>query len=573
LTFHKFSVSYSLNYNITRRMFKKTNRESQVNLFGGVPSFLEGKAKKQYDDTQSWHNQFYSHIVSCIDESLFKVLFSESMGAPNASISVLVGMMILKEAMVWSDWQLFEQSRFNLLVRRALGLVNINDEIPAESTYYLLRKRIYEYNLEHGEDLLSKTFTRVTGDQVREFNVNGRSIRMDSKLIGSNIAIYSRYEIIHHTLQLFYKTLDKKTLSLLPQPLRNLLSQFMDEEPQKTVYRQTREEIKSRLQSIGSIIYQLIHLLKGQTSSQYQLLRRVFDEQYKVHENQKIELRPKEEIRSGSVQSPHDPDSTYRNKGDQKVKGYSANLTETSSDGLLNLITDVNVQPANTPDVAFVQPAIQATEEVTGQTVDKVYADGAYQSPENDEFCKDIDMVFTGIQGTESRYQLEMNADGLAVTDTRTGELYQASLAAKNKNSRQDRWYIQTENGRYYFDQKAIRASELRREMRDRPVEESRKRNNVEATVFQFSYPLRNNKTKYRGLIRNQMWAVCRCFWVNLVRIVNFIQQTCQRTYQTEVKSSLLGPTFAHQGKFYAFSERKLFANFSIQQFYTCFWL
>lgn len=538
---------------IDQRMFKKTNRGTQVNLFGGVPSFLEGKAKKQYDDTQSWHNQFYSQIVNRIDESLFKALFSEKMGAPNAPISLLVGMMILKEAMGWSDGQLFEQSRFNLLVRCALGLININDEIPAESTYYLLRKRIYEYNLENKEDLLSRAFAKVTGDQVKEFNVNGRSIRMDSKLLGSNIAIYSRYEIIHHTLHLFYKSLDKKTLSLLPLPLRSLLVQFMDEEPQKTVFRQTREEIKIRLQSIGSLIYNLVNLLKEQTSSQYQLLRRVFDEQYKVLDEQKVELRPKEEIKSGSVQSPHDPDSTYRNKGGQKVKGYSANLTETCSDGPLNLITDVNVQPANTPDVAFVQPAIQVTEEVTGQPVEKVYADGAYQSPENDEFCQDIDMVFTGIQGAESRYLLEMATEGLVVTDTQTGELYQARMAAQNRNSTQDRWFIQTGNGRYYFDQKAIRTSELRREMRNRPVEELRKRNNVEATVFQLAYPLRNNKTKYRGLIKHQMWAVCRCFWINLVRIVNLIQQTCQRTIQTVIKTACLDQPMPY-GAFFRYS-------------------
>jgi len=38
----------------------------------------------------------------------------------------------------------------------------------------------------------------------------------------------------------------------------------------------------------------------------------------------------------------------------------------------------------------FVEPAIQATVEVTGQKVEKDFADGAYQSPANDEYCEDI---------------------------------------------------------------------------------------------------------------------------------------------------------------------------------------
>jgi len=518
-------------------MFKKTYREAQIDLFGNVPLQLGGKAKKQYDNSRSWHNQFYTQIVNRIDESLFSVLFSDSMGAPNASVSTMVGMMILKEGMGWSDQQLFEQCNFNLLVRKAFGLINLSDEIPVESTYYLFRKRIHQYNREHDVDLLSQAFAMVTGEQVKEFKVDGRSIRMDSKLIGSNIALYTRYEVVHHTLQLFFKNLDDNGLSRLPKSVRIQLSQLLEEDPEVAIYRQTREEIRSRMQSLGYVIYRLTLIFKNDKSIHSQLLQRVFQEQYKILEGHMIELRPKEEIRSDSVQSPHDPDCTYKNKGDQKVKGYSANITETCSDEPLNLVTDINIQTANTSDVSFVQSSIRATEEVTQQPAEKVYADGAFQSSDNDEFCKNIDMVFTGLQGSESRYILEMTNDELMVTDSQTGEIHKAKMAKKIKSSTRDRWYIETEKGRYYFDWKAVRIAELRRKMRERPIEELHKRNNVEATVFQLAYRLRNNKTRYRGLFKTQMWAVCRCFWINLVRIVNFIQQTCQRTFQTAIKA------------------------------------
>ena len=130
--------------NLYSSMFKKSNRDPQINLFGGIPAVLEGKSKKLFNDPSAWHNQFRNQVISRIDESPYQVLFSDRMGAPNASVSLLLGMMILKEAMNWSDMQLFEQCRFNILVRSALGLYNITDEIPAESTYYLLRKRIHE---------------------------------------------------------------------------------------------------------------------------------------------------------------------------------------------------------------------------------------------------------------------------------------------------------------------------------------------------------------------------------------------------------------------------------------------
>jgi hypothetical protein len=514
-------------------MFKKSNKEPQLDAFASVPMMLESLAFKQYSDHNSWHNQFHDQVVKRIDETIFSVLFNTTTGAPNSPIRILVGMMILKESFVWSDSQLFEQCRFNLLVRGALGLFNMNDQLPVESTYYLLRKRIYGHQKQNGEDLMGKAFAQITSEQIKEFDVNGRSIRMDSKLIGSNIALFSRYEIIHHTLCMFFKTLDQSAKSILSATDLEQLEKLATEEPNKTVYRSTREELKDRLQPIGIICYKLLTLFGNLQTETFLLLQRIFNEQYKVSENQQIELRPKEEISSSSVQSPHDPECAYRNKGDQKVKGYSVNITETCSEEGLNLITNVLVEKANTPDTTFVKPAIQATIEVTGQMVEKTYADGAYQSPTNDDCCENIDMVFTGIQGAESRYDLEMTPEGLLVTDTKTGELIQAVLVKKQKNSKEDKWRIKTPTGHYYFGQQAIRASRMRREMKGRPKEELHKRNNVEATIFQLSLPLRNNKSKYRGQIKQKMWACCRCLWINLIRILNFTKQICQRTFKT----------------------------------------
>lgn len=514
-------------------MFRKTNKAPQLDLLVGVPSILNEGSRKQYDDENHWHNQFHKQVYLRIDEVIFKVLFNETTGAPNSSISLLVGMMIIKEAFGWSDAQLFEHCRFNLLTRSALGLINMNDDVPTESTYYLLRKRIYDYQKQGGLDLLAKNFEHITKGQIKEFEVNGHSIRMDSKLIGSNIAYFSRYEVIHQTLCRFYKTLNKSEIKSISASFREQLAEISKEEPLKTIYRSTREEIKSRSQSLGVLIFSLLKLFTETTTEQYQLLQRVFDEQYKITEEQQIQLRPKEEISSSSIQSPHDPDSAYRQKDDRKVKGYSINITETASDEPLNLITSVIVDKANVPDTSFVQAAIEDTVEVTGQKVDKVFADGAYQSPANDEFCEGIDMVYTGIQGSASRYELEMTPDGLRVTDTKTGECFKATLAKKLKNSKEDRWKITTAQGYYYFGQSAIRASQIRRTMKERPIEELQKRNNVEATIFQLGLFLRNSKAKYRGLFKQQSWTLCRCLWINLVRIMNFLKQTCQRTFKT----------------------------------------
>ena len=152
-------------------------------------------------------------------------------------------------------------------------------------------------------------------------------------------------------------------------------------------------------------------------------------------------------------------------------------------------------------------------------------------------------MIFTGIQGATSRYDLEMTDKGLMVIDTKTGKRIPAVLARKNKNSQEDRWFIWNEKKRIYFGSKAIRSSAKRRTMMQRPIEELHKRNNVEATIFNLCCKLRNGKSKYRGLEKNQTWAICRCLWVNLVRIMHFSEQTCQRTVQ-KAKNTAFSPYF-----------------------------
>jgi len=122
------------------------------------------------------------------------------------------------------------------------------------------------------------------------------------------------------------------------------------------------------------------------------------------------------------------------------------------------------------------------------------------------------------------------------VTDTETGEQIQATpvrMRKKDKGSKERSWHFTTGEGKkIYITEKAVRASAKRKEMKERPPGELRKRNNVEATIFQLSFPLRNAKTRYRGLYKQQAWATCRCLWINLVRIVNFTEREDQRVPQ-----------------------------------------
>jgi hypothetical protein len=504
-------------------MFRKSH-EPQLKIFTSPSSLFSGKTQKMYDDAAAWHNQFRQYVTNQIDEDLFKSLYCSNNGTPNAPIRVLIAMMILKEAEGLSDQKLYENCRFNMLTRSAIGLINADDAVPVESTYYLFRKRVVEYAKASGENLFDLVFQQVTKKQCIEFEVSGKSVRMDSKLLGSNIAWLSRYEIIHETCRLFYG--EVKGSDKLDKETSEALESLLKLEGNKITYTCSSEEVKSKLQQLGELIFRILPLFSTiEAPRYYQTLKRVFDEQFKVDENKIVVGRDKEEITAQSVQSPHDPECNYRNKGGNAVKGYSINVTESCDDGdVLNLIGNVDVREASASDLDFLQDDIKKSEDVFTLKVEAIHADGNYNSESNQEFCKDanrnIELILHSIQGATGRYKLDLVDNELVVFDTVTKQIVPCK---ERKRNGEVCWRIKVENRYRYFTQKEIDICQLRKKIADTPIEVFQKRNNVEATIFQLAYHYPNAKSRYRGLIKHQMWANIRCLWVNFVRLLNFM--------------------------------------------------
>lgn len=504
-------------------MYKESIKASMIDDNSNIENTLHKRSVKRYNAPNLWHNQFLDNVVNQVDESLFRPLFDVKMGAPNIPIRQLIGINILKEGFGISDEQMFDQVQFHLLVRKALGITQMDDPGPSIEVYYLFRRRIVEHELETGIDLYKQCFESITKSQVMKFKVEGKSIRMDSKLIGSNIAWYSRFQIVHETVLMSSKYLSIKQLHCLRKEDRLTYQTLLDEPAQQLVYTETPKSIENRLTDLGYLMYGLLNHFPN-SLPYYDLLKRVFNEQFIV--DKKI-VRPldKKDINAKSVQNPHDPDATFRRKEEQKVKGYSTNLTETCDQTGLKLITNVQTENVSAPDNGFLEKAITDSQEnVLSGKIKNVHADGAYHSLDNQLFAtkEQIELYLTGMQGKPPRYTIAETEQGLQVIDTQTGEV---QIAHKTKN---ESWGIKTEKGYRYFKQKDIEAAVLRKELKDIPPKKKKIRNNVEASIFQYSFHTRNNKTRYRGLIKHKLFAFARCLWMNLVRITNYEIRICQ---------------------------------------------
>ena len=284
-------------------MYRESEKIKQRDLLND-PSLGMGKRTKAiFDDVEGWHNRFRHEVTNRVDEEIFKVLFSEKTGAPNSSIRVLVAMMALKEGQGISDEQLYEQARFNALVRSALGLINSDEEVPTESTYYLFRQRIGECAERSGKNLLEEAFAEITKGQCQEYQVSGKRIRMDSKLLGSNISIYNRYGVVHETIRKYCAVNGIKADEVKDVALGEILK----EKAELVTYRNTKEEVACLFEKIGKVMFRLVSAEGADMSKEYGLLKRVFEEQYEITrgvgggKKKTVRVRDKSEISSKSI--------------------------------------------------------------------------------------------------------------------------------------------------------------------------------------------------------------------------------------------------------------------------------
>lgn len=527
-------------------MFRKSPSSKQIDAFSSEAALLNRtRSVKIYHDPAHWHNQFFDKITCKIPEELFKDLFHSTQGAPNAPVRVLLAMMLLKEAFGYSDAVLFEQANFNLLVRRALGLIDQSESVPAESTYYLFRKNMLEWDKTSGtKTLIEQVFDHITASQLEALELKVAHVRMDSKLFSSNIANYSRYELVAETIKRAWKSVGDRPIELSSQD-RKVLDELMKANSANTVYHNSGEYIKQQLSDFAGLIERLLLACDqaGIHGQALQILQTVFSQQYtkQADSTQSGQLLGGKQLKSDSVQSPDDPDCGYRNKTGTPIRGYTGNITETcTEENPVNLIVSCQIDTVVRHDASFVLPALAQAEAISQDKVKKIYADGAYNSPDNDEHLAEIDLVLTGLQGGQPRFKLDYSAQGdqLVATDTLSGKVYQAHKCrrfhprknkvksnqgeqqATSQVNAEPRWRIQVDGKNYYFAQKAIQASAKRATLEGRSKQERNKRNNVEATIYRFGRYLNNQQSKYRGLIKQMYWANLRCLWINFTRIM-----------------------------------------------------
>jgi hypothetical protein len=349
------------------------------------------------DLEQSWAGTFYREFFARIEEDVFEVLYSDKPSRPNVAVNQLVAFEVLKAGHGWSDADAYDAVRYNVQVRYAVGLYDLGQEVFTLRTVYNFRRAVADHMSKTGENLFEQVFNQVTGEQLKAYELRSARLRMDSTQVASNIRNMSRLQLLVEVLQRVHRMLDAadrdRYAADMEPYLRGSAGQY--------AYHMRGEEPREHLNRIGELMKRLVDELGDRYGRHdaYAVLRRVLREQFVVA-GSLLNRRRDEDVSAKSLQSPDDPEATYRKRGRKSHRGYVANLTETCDDGNdVQLIVHVAVQPNSVDDARMLVQAIPDL--VRSTEVKDLHTDGGYNSAQVDAELREhgIDQHQTAIRG------------------------------------------------------------------------------------------------------------------------------------------------------------------------------
>jgi hypothetical protein len=282
-------------------MFRSNKRHLQPALISNVSELPE---KRRQRLEESWAGTFRREFFSRLKEEAFAPLYSDLPSRPNVPVNVLVSLDTLKAGYGWSDEELYDHFLYDLQVRYAVGYENLAEGDFELRTLYNFRRRLSQYNVAHGSNLLEAAFVHITDQQITALAVRTGQQRMDSTQIASNIVIMSRLQLTVEAIQRLQRLLSEADRLRYAE----LLAPYVGETAGHYVYRvKGFSAPEAQLQPVGQVLYQLLQEMAadyGQEAA-YQVALRLFAEQYRV-EAETAQAKANKEISASSLQSLDD---------------------------------------------------------------------------------------------------------------------------------------------------------------------------------------------------------------------------------------------------------------------------
>jgi len=314
----------------------------------------------------SWAGVFRMHLFEKLPVGRVARHFNDCLGRPSKELYTAIGALILQQLHDFSDPEVTVTLAFNEQWHYALDITDESDngKYLSERTLRTYRKILMDENLD------KFLFETLTDTLIAAFGVDTSKQRLDSTHIQSNMRKLGRIRIFATTIRKFLKKLKRKhpdVFDTLVKP--GFCDRYLGKESEGCFSRVKPSEAPMTLDGLAEDLLYLVKLFESHDAitrlPEYRLLERVLAEQCHVTSSgadTTVAVKPPKEVSPDSLQNPSDLDAGYDS---HKGQGYQAQIMETYHDEKQdapppNLITYVDVEPANEHDANALQPAIEA---------------------------------------------------------------------------------------------------------------------------------------------------------------------------------------------------------------------
>ena len=517
-------------------MHKRNNKSEQRSILDWDMLMSNNKL-----ETSIW-GHIRTEVFEKVDEDAFSPLYSQKMGRPNTPVNILVTLLTIKEMNDLTFRELESQMDYHIGVQYACGC-EAGQQVTTLRTITNFLKSLRNYNYETGIDLFSIEFNRLVRDQIHSLGLSTKIARTDSTYVDTNVCSYNRLQLLIEVVKRVYRILEEED----KQQFALMFRDYVDYEADNYVYNLRSSEIENEFRKIGNCYYTLQQLFGDRYSVEksWKLYLRVFKEQFRITEEDKIELKPSKEMTSSSVRGVDDPEATLRHKSGENYLGYVGNVVETSDpENAVNLICDADLYQNNTPDERMLVNGFDDLKERKLPGLNELHFDAGYGGKLLDEKLEkhEVKGIQTAIKGVKTDHRMDViKEDGCyfaicsaneKVSLEKTDKGYKADFTkakcsvCKSLNKCPVKYLKKLDTFVYY-----IRNKELSKRLRltnIKTIPKARKtiRSGVEATVRQFKCRTKAGKTRLRGCFRHKIWFQLTALAINIRRIHQYVTGT-----------------------------------------------
>lgn len=387
------------------------NDNQQITLEDSTFNLTE-REKKFLD--KSWAKVFAEKIFPAIHEDDFSALYSNKISRPNTPVNVIVGALILKEALSVTDDEMVEALMFDIRYQYALHTTSFEEQPLSDRTLSRFRARCLAYETETGVDLIHACVTGLAHEISEFMGITPNMQRMDSLMVAANIRNLSLLELFYTCVANLAKIMQQRELEI-PENQRHYVEK---DDYNRFIYHRQDLDASERTIVVMHDAEKLVELCEGSfdDTSEYQLLIRLLKEQTTFNDDGDRRLREKYEKEDPSkvLMNPSDPEATFRKKAGAKHIGYVGNVTESVGENG-SLVTDYEYEQNVYSDSQFIKDFL--SEQPVQDEIITLVADGAYGGENNisqamDHHIKLITTNFTGIKPDDIYSDFKFSEDG-----------------------------------------------------------------------------------------------------------------------------------------------------------------